>query len=113
MKKTNQKEEIQSRRDFFKKAAKAALPILGVTLLASNPIVAKAAEGHSGCTTCYGTCIGYCMGSCGHACAYDCTGTCTGGCYPACSGTCKDSCLGTCYTSCMNTCQTTCIYNGY
>ena len=113
MKKINQKEEVQSRRDFFKKAAKAALPILGVALLVSNPIAAKATEAHSSCTTCYGTCLGYCSGSCGSACSYSCTGSCTGGCYPACSGTCKDSCLGTCYTSCMNTCQTTCIYNGY
>ena len=113
MEKKKRNEEIQSRREFFKNAAKAALPILGIALLTSNPIIAKAAEVDSGCTSCYGTCIGYCTGSCGNACAYNCTGSCEGGCYPACSGTCKDSCMGTCQNSCMYTCQTTCINNGY
>ena len=37
MKKENN--EIQSRREFFKKAAKGALPILGAVLLASSPII--------------------------------------------------------------------------
>lgn len=31
-----------SRREFFKKSVKQTLPILGLVLLASNPIMAKA-----------------------------------------------------------------------
>ena len=98
MKKQNQKEEIQSRREFFKKAAQTALPILGVTLLASNPVVAKAAEkivnNESGC---YWGCSYTCTGTCS-----SCTGTCLG-----CTGTCT-SCTGTC-TSCIGTCVGTCV----
>ena len=42
--KKNKNEELQSRREFFKKAAKGALPILGAIILASNPVLAKAGE---------------------------------------------------------------------
>lgn len=89
MKKVNQKEEVQSRRDFFKKAAKTALPILGVALLASNPIIAKASET-----------------------AMDCMYGCSGGCWRSCTG-CKDSCRGECVTTCRNTCDTTCTGGCY
>ncbi len=65
--------EVQSRRDFFKKAVKAALPILGIAVLASNPVVAKAAETLSE-SSCY----------CGYGCAYACSGTCKGGCDGSC-----------------------------
>ena len=34
--------EVQSRRDFFKKVAKGALPILGAVVLSSVPVLAKA-----------------------------------------------------------------------
>lgn len=101
MKKLNEKEEIQSRREFFKKAAQTALPILGVTLLASNPVVAKAAEkvvnNESGCYWgCSYTCIGTCS-SCTGTCL-SCTGTCT-----SCTGTCL-SCIGTCTGTCVGGC---------
>lgn len=33
MEEKNKREEIQSRREFFKKAAKAALPVVGAILL--------------------------------------------------------------------------------
>ena len=102
--KKNRKEEIQSRREFFKNAAKAALPMLGVALLASNPIVAKAAETQMGCTTCYGTCVGHCRSACGSVCTTNCMGSCRDSCYPSCEGSC---------TSCRGTCQTSCIYSGY
>ena len=42
--KKNQKEEIQSRREFFKNAAKGVLPILGAMLLAGSPAIVKAAS---------------------------------------------------------------------
>ena len=34
--------EVQSRRDFFKKVAKGALPILGAVVLSSVPVLTKA-----------------------------------------------------------------------
>ena len=50
-----QNEELQSRREFFKKAAKAALPVVGAVVMASLPNVMQAATG------CHSTCMGYCV----------------------------------------------------
>ena len=86
MKDKKQNEELQSRREFFKKAAKGALPILGAIVLAGAPAIVKAAEkAPMGCNV---GCMGSCSGSC--------RGTCTGNCYQKCSG----SCRGTCQTGC-------------
>ncbi len=87
--KKERNEEIQSRREFFKKAAKGALPILGAVLLASSPIISKAVEKEPmGCYSCSGTCKGGCQGTC--------DGTCKGGCIGSCTGTCSGSCKGSC-----------------
>ena len=37
MEKNEKNEELQNRREFFKKAAKSALPILGAIVLAGSP----------------------------------------------------------------------------
>lgn len=78
-------DEIQSRREFFKNAAKKALPILGVAFLGSLPLnnVMGAKLQPSGCEySCSGSCSGGCSG---------CSGSCSGGC-SGCSGTCSSSC---------------------
>ena len=80
-------EELQSRREFFKKAAKGALPILGAILLAGTPTIASAMEGE------YCPCKGTCVGSC------------TGGCGTSCKGTCDTTCKGTCRFTCDSTCK--------
>ncbi len=56
-------EELQSRRDFFKKAAKTALPILGAIVLSSTLLLSQAHESKvemgcdRGCSnSCYGCC---------------------------------------------------------
>lgn len=69
----NKNEELQSRRDFFKKAAKTALPILGTIVLANTPNIIKAAgKNPMGCTgTCYMGCKNACKG-----CQYTCVGGC-------------------------------------
>ena len=59
MKKNEKNEELQSRREFFKKAAKGALPILGAIALAGAPGVVKAAEEAMDCD---------------YSCSYSCTG---------------------------------------
>lgn len=90
-------DEIQSRREFFKSAAKKALPILGTVALMSMPNIVKSnavtsqissdvCEGCTGlCTGCTGctSCSGWCEGSC-----TGCTGSCTG-----CTG-CAINCYG-------------------
>ena len=97
MEEKNKREEIQSRREFFKKAAKAALPVVGAAILSSVPFV-KAEATPSGCQFgcmggCYGNCSGGCMG---------CSGGCTGDCQGQCGGNCTLSCSGGCYAGCTS-----------
>ena len=92
MGKNNKKEELQSRREFFKKAAKGALPILAAVALASVPDILRAAEKNPmGCS--YGSCIMNCSDNCYTTCRGTCKGSCTG----YCTITCKGSCSGSCY----------------
>lgn len=80
------KPEVQSRRDFFKKAVKASLPILGIAVLVSNPVVAKATQ----------------IMDCNSSCSSSCKGSCTGGCSGRCSGGCSGSCSGSCAVTCLS-----------
>ena len=103
MKKNKNNEELQSRREFFKRAAKGALPILCAIVLANVSGVVNASESlgsRSGCKSCVGTCTVHCGGSC-----YD---KCTGGCKVTCGGSCYDKCTGGCKVTCGGTCKTWC-----
>lgn len=83
MKNNKENEELQSRREFFKEAAKKALPVIGAIALVSSPIVAQAAEKvPMGCeNNCSGTCAGRCEGGCAeNGCKGGCSGTCDSGC---------------------------------
>ena len=97
MEKKMNNEELQNRREFFKKAAKGALPILAAVALSGVPTIAKSAEKapmgcEYGCSySCKGTCSGECLVSC-----QGCKGTCSA----TCSGGCRNSCFGTCYSGC-------------
>lgn len=83
MKNKNHDEELQSRREFFKKAAKGALPILGAILLANTPVLSQASEKKP-------------MG-----CSSDgCSATCSTSCHKECRGTCDALCRDSCYHSC-------------
>ena len=81
----NKNEELQSRREFFKKAAKAALPVVGAVVLSSVPFLK--AEATTGCTN---SCLSSCQG---------CKGTCTSNCKIYCSG-CGTSCFKGCASGC-------------
>ena len=93
-------ETIHSRRELFKQAAKNVLPILGVAVLASIPIISKATQS-SGCgeDSCRSSCKGGCSGS-------QCKGGCVGGCKGGCSG-CEGSCSSECRSDCRRTCKGT------
>lgn len=110
----------QNRREFFKEAAKKALPILGVIFFSNNPVIAKVANSEPmSCSksTCYGTCVGSCTG-----CKSNCYGGCYGGCRQSCSNSCRLNCQASaggkntgcgdcrvyCYGSCMDTCSRYC-----
>ena len=87
---TKKQEELQSRRDFFKKTVKGVLPIIGAIVLANSPLLAKADKIEMRCTgTCYGTCKGSCEG-CRYTCTGDCKNACTS-CRYTCSGGCKNT----------------------
>lgn len=99
MEKNEKNEELQNRREFFKKAAKSALPILGAIVLAGAPQILKATEKNPmgcnyGCAgACYTQCYG-CLHSCNRMCADSCNFNCKGGCKGGCMGTCSGSCTG-------------------
>lgn len=90
--------EVQSRRDFFKKVAKGALPILGAVVLSSVPVLAKAEPVSMGCHD--DGCSHSCATSCARACRGKCNAVCQDSCYNNCSGSCKNSCMGSCKGSC-------------
>lgn len=102
--KGNKKEEIQSRREFFKNAAKKALPILGAIALTQLPFVAKSHESqitqdcNFGCTgSCWGSCSSTCGGNCTYGCQGNCKGDCMGSCRNGCDGSCQSRCSGGSY----------------
>lgn len=68
-------EELQTRRGFFKQAARTALPVLSAVMLAQLPIQKTFAA-----TDCNGSCSGTCTGSCYESCSGSCTGSCSGSC---------------------------------
>jgi len=87
MKKSKKNEELQSRREFFKSAAKGALPILALTVLGPGFLSSCEKDKDkedSGCgkSSCRGGCDSSCSGSCDEdctdICAYGCSGTCEG-----------------------------------
>lgn len=78
-----EKEKLQSRREFFKQAAKKTLPVIGAIVLTNSPVIAQAAStAPMGCmdNTCSGGCKGNCVGKCFGGCT-SCSGTCKGGCH--------------------------------
>ncbi|MBP9994539.1 MAG: hypothetical protein KBT67_06300 [bacterium] len=94
MEEENKKEEIQNRREFLKKTAKSALPILGISLF--GPAILESCSkdkdndsgsgSGGGCNGCSGGCSSSCSGSCDDSCSGNCDG-CTGSCFTtACSG---------------------------
>lgn len=92
-------EELQSRREFFKKAAKGALPILAAVALSGAPSLIKAAELDPM------NCSGSCSFGCGAVCSTSCSGGCKGGCGGACSYSCQNTCSGACNGSCRGGCS--------
>lgn len=93
MSNSKKNEELQSHREFFKQAAKAALPVVGAAIMASVPFAQANAMGcNYACTgNCYGGCDGVCGGNCINTCSNSCSNYCTG-----CRNTCSNGCYNTC-----------------
>lgn len=86
MKRTKKNEELQSRREFFKSAAKGALPILALTVL--GPGFLSSCEKEKEKST----------GSSGSS--SGCGKSCSGGCDDGCTNNCDDLCGGDCWAYC-------------
>ena len=119
MKENKKTEELQSRREFFKQAAKKALPIIGAIALANVPLLSHAAEKvHSGCNgngckgTCEGGCYGGCRTGCENGCGSNCLMDCEGHTFVRTCFDCKGSCSG-CNNGCKYSCQRTCKNMSY
>lgn len=82
----NKDEELQSRREFFKKTAKKALPILGIALFGPSLLTSCDKDepdggggGSDGCrNSCSGSCDDSCSGNCESDCAWGCSYDCRG-----------------------------------
>jgi len=98
----NKNEEFLSRREFFKKAAKSALPFLAAIALADIPQIMKAASPSTGCRD-------FCSSGCGSGCADKCKGKCKAYCKDNCVNFCSDKCKGGCKGSCPKTCAGQCV----
>lgn len=99
--KSRRNDELQSRREFFKRAAKGALPIIGLLVLGPTVLTAcgkdedediggGSSKGCSGCTA-------QCQSACKYLAATN-PGTCRG-------TTCSNECKSACRTSCMGSCR--------
>ncbi len=88
-------EDLQSRREFFKKVGKGVLPILGAAVLSALPV--EEAKAQWGCNySCQDSCSRGCRGTCNSQCRGDCTSTCGGMCGGQCTGSCRGTCKGYC-----------------
>ncbi len=96
------KKDLQSRRDFFKRAGQAVLPVVGVIAMSQIPMVSRAHEANAemGCSGCSGSCTGDCRGSCSTNCDSSCDGDCYNGCRSTCHGSCDSCCAGSCSGDC-------------
>ena len=98
--KMNNNKETQTRREFFKNAARKALPILGAIALFRNPLITKAAEHEVlECNGCQDYCVKGCRTGCGGGCHDHCALSCSESCIRACRG-CEGGCENTCKGSC-------------
>lgn len=97
MKKENEgKEELQSRREFFRKTAKNTLPFLFLLTASVSPVFSMQNNFSQYCKGCWGACESNCTGSCEGSCK---------GCGSSCSSTCSSTCRGACDNSCKGSCD--------
>lgn len=89
------KEEIVSRRQFFKKTIKATLPIMGIIALGNIGFLSACSKDEEDDG------INGCSGECTNSCKYTCTDSCAGYC-GRCDNMCHSGCKGSCIAGCSN-----------
>lgn len=117
MKKNAKHNELQSRREFFKKAAKGVLPMLGAFVAGPTVIMSTLIScGPDDCDGCEAACRDNCSDSCKGDCYTSCSSSSAGGDCSDCSSSCSasstnstcSSCANDCSSSCKDTCQENC-----
>ena len=93
--------DLQGRREFFKEAAKKALPLFAVALLGTTALSSCTKDGW-GCDDCVGSCKGDCKTDCRMGCKDTCSLGCKGDCDKTCKGTCDNTCSGGCRNNTRN-----------
>ena len=106
-------DELKTRREFFRKVASVALPLLSTSFVSCGVLqdsilnalggesssgssyVSYDSGGYSGGGTTSG-CSWGCVGVCQQTCTLNCASNCTNGCKTSCTGSCKSSCSGSC-----------------
>lgn len=116
-------EELLSRREFFRKGAQTALPML-VSIALPSIITSCTPDDDWGCSECSSICSYTCHESCSStstssscdSCSSSCVNSCSGTCSTTCEGSsqssscsgCSNSCSGDCAESCGNSCGNNC-----
>lgn len=101
-------EELQTRRQFFKKASQKVLPMIGAFIAA--PTIISTTLTSCSCDGCEAACMDDCQSTCG----FDCANSCSSSSYNSsiedddCANNCSSSCKSTCSTACDSTCKETC-----
>ncbi|MDR0431378.1 MAG: hypothetical protein LBH58_13010 [Tannerellaceae bacterium] len=126
------KDELHSRREFFKKAAKRTLPVFGFIVFGGSFTACSdpkdddfwlelEEEEDPGCKDCSASCTGTTKASSGGGTCSECGSTCTAGCRgtsqsvicTGCGSTCSSGCKGTTKTVCGDCtimCASSCAY---
>lgn len=109
---------LQSRREFFKEASEKALPILGMALLSSTPILNSCTKDPdpSECNGCSNNCEGNSTSTSCSSCSNNCQNNSTSTGCSSCSNNCQNSstnsgcsnCSSGCDSECTNDCSSNC-----
>lgn len=112
----SEEDAVISRRNFFRKAAQSAIPVISILALSELGFIScerNDPDESSGCkNSCYHTCDNDCAGSCKRTssgycnCGYNCSTGCSQSCKETCAPTCASGCTGTTKKNCNSSAST-------
>lgn len=105
------KQDVYSRREFFKKACGKVLPAICLTVSSyhllgcmSSKVIEHKTDSKLQNSTSPASCNSGCQASCRGLCRIGCGGSAKGSC-EGCSTSCKHTCPGACYNACGGSCK--------
>ena len=106
MKDNKKNNELQSRREFFRRVSTKTLPILGAVVL--GPAISLTTLTSCGCDGCKEECMDNCEGGCVTSCQGIAKSDSCSNCASSCSGSSTNASCSSCANSCSDTCKDTC-----